>query len=250
MTRRDVTLSVVVPAHDEAPNLERLLREVHAALDPGGLAWELIVVDDGSTDDTGAVLDRLALADDRLRVVRLPRALRPDRGAARWLPGGCRLAHRDARRRPAVSAGRAAGTARGARRRRPRLRHPYRAQRPARTPDRLRHLERRPPLLPGATPARPRVPAPGVPRRRPRARRSRHAALRGGAPLAPRAVHPGRPSGRRSARSSTRRAPRGYPSTAPPAGQGRSPGTSATCCVSRGRARASCDGRWRWVGSR
>src|SRR5262245_26675006 len=72
MTRRDVTLSVVVPAHDEAPNLERLLREVQAALDPGGIAWELIVVDDGSTDDTGVVLDRLARADDRLRVVRLP----------------------------------------------------------------------------------------------------------------------------------------------------------------------------------
>ena len=72
MACRDVTLSVVVPAHNEAPNLERLLQEVHDALDPGGLPWELIVVDDGSTDDTRAVLDRLALADDRLRVVRLP----------------------------------------------------------------------------------------------------------------------------------------------------------------------------------
>src|SRR4029079_4092215 len=72
MACRDVTLSVVVPAHNEAPNFERLLQEVHDALDPGGLPWELIVVDDGSTNDTRAVLDRLALADDRLRVVRLP----------------------------------------------------------------------------------------------------------------------------------------------------------------------------------
>jgi 4-amino-4-deoxy-L-arabinose transferase-like glycosyltransferase len=69
----DVSISVVVPAHDEAPNLERLLREVHAALDPGGLAWELIVVDDGSTDATPALLGRLAAADTRLRVLRLPR---------------------------------------------------------------------------------------------------------------------------------------------------------------------------------
>src|SRR5215468_9404297 len=68
----DVAISVVVPAHNEAPNLERLLREVQAALDPGGLAWELIVVDDGSTDETDAVLGRLAAADARLRVLRLP----------------------------------------------------------------------------------------------------------------------------------------------------------------------------------
>ena len=68
----DVALSVVAPAHDEAPNLERLLREVHAALDPLGVAWELIIADDGSDDDTPAVLRRLAAGDPRLRSVRLP----------------------------------------------------------------------------------------------------------------------------------------------------------------------------------
>jgi len=68
-----LALSIVVPAHDEAPNLEHLLREVHAALDPGGLAWELIVVDDGSTDETPAVLGRLAAGDPGLRTLRLPR---------------------------------------------------------------------------------------------------------------------------------------------------------------------------------
>jgi 4-amino-4-deoxy-L-arabinose transferase-like glycosyltransferase len=66
-----ITLSVVVPAHDEAPNIARLLAEVHAALDPTGLDWELIVVDDGSTDDTPSVL--ASLGDDiRLRTLRLP----------------------------------------------------------------------------------------------------------------------------------------------------------------------------------
>lgn len=67
----DVALSVVVPARDEAPNLERLLREVRAALDPAGVAWELIVVDDASTDDTPAVLRRLAAGELRLRSLRL-----------------------------------------------------------------------------------------------------------------------------------------------------------------------------------
>src|SRR5437899_1151920 len=68
-----VALSVVVPAHDEAPNLVRLVAEVRAALDSLGIAWELIVVDDGSDDDTPALLARLAGADHRLRPLRLAR---------------------------------------------------------------------------------------------------------------------------------------------------------------------------------
>src|SRR5919197_553734 len=68
-----IVLSVVAPAHDEAPNLVRLVVEVRAALDPLGIAWELIVVDDGSDDDTPALLARLAEAEPRLRPLRLGR---------------------------------------------------------------------------------------------------------------------------------------------------------------------------------
>jgi len=63
-------LSVVVPAYDEAPNLERLVSEVRDALDAAGIAWELIVVDDGSGDETPAVLSALAATEPRLRPLR------------------------------------------------------------------------------------------------------------------------------------------------------------------------------------
>src|SRR5437870_3051268 len=66
-----VVLSVVVPARDEAPNLMRLHAEVAAALDPLDIAWELIVVDDGSVDDGPTRLAELAAADPRVRSLRL-----------------------------------------------------------------------------------------------------------------------------------------------------------------------------------
>jgi 4-amino-4-deoxy-L-arabinose transferase-like glycosyltransferase len=62
-------LSVVVPAYDEAPNLERLVSEVRDALDAAGVAWELIVVDDGSGDETPAVLAALVAKEPRLRPI-------------------------------------------------------------------------------------------------------------------------------------------------------------------------------------
>jgi dolichol-phosphate mannosyltransferase len=83
-----VALSVVVPAHDEALNLARLVQEVRQALDPLGLAWELIVADDGSTDDTPALLVRLAADEPRLRSTRLPER----RGQTAALAAGFRMA--------------------------------------------------------------------------------------------------------------------------------------------------------------
>src|SRR3989442_7819698 len=68
-----VTLSVVVPADDEAATVGGLLAEVRAALGPSGLDWELIVVDDGSNDESPAILARLAGGEPRLRPLRLAR---------------------------------------------------------------------------------------------------------------------------------------------------------------------------------
>jgi dolichol-phosphate mannosyltransferase len=62
-------VSVVVPVKDEADNVVPLLEEIHAALE-GAADFEVVVVDDGSTDATAARLDEARARFARLRVLR------------------------------------------------------------------------------------------------------------------------------------------------------------------------------------
>lgn len=65
-----VEISVVVPVFDEEQNLRPLHAEVARALEPLGVPWELVLVDDRSRDGSFAVMLELWREDPHVRVVR------------------------------------------------------------------------------------------------------------------------------------------------------------------------------------
>jgi undecaprenyl-phosphate 4-deoxy-4-formamido-L-arabinose transferase len=67
------SLSVVVTLFQESATLEELHRRLTAALDAFGRPYEVLYVDDGSTDGTYAILERLHADDPHVRAVRLKR---------------------------------------------------------------------------------------------------------------------------------------------------------------------------------
>ena len=58
-------LSIVVPVYNEEENLPLLWPEIREVLDPTGLRYEIVFVDDGSSDGSFAVLEELAARDLR-----------------------------------------------------------------------------------------------------------------------------------------------------------------------------------------
>ncbi len=69
-------LSVVIPAYNEAVRVPPYLAEVTAYLATRGQSHEILVADDGSTDQTASVVERLSLTKPAVRVIRLS----PNRG--------------------------------------------------------------------------------------------------------------------------------------------------------------------------
>lgn len=66
-------VSVVIPIYNEEESLALLIEELHTALRPTGQSYELVLVDDGSTDASWGLLEKLADTDEALHLVQFRR---------------------------------------------------------------------------------------------------------------------------------------------------------------------------------
>ena len=67
------TISVVMPLLNEVAVIREVVQQVTGSLDQKGCQWRVVLVNDGSTDGSGEVLDEMAAADDRVTVLHLSR---------------------------------------------------------------------------------------------------------------------------------------------------------------------------------
>src|SRR5579871_2848633 len=66
-------ISIVVPFHNEAANVPEMYDRLRSVMEKTGESYELIFVDDGSTDGTAHVLHQIAEFDPLVTFVRLRR---------------------------------------------------------------------------------------------------------------------------------------------------------------------------------
>jgi glycosyltransferase involved in cell wall biosynthesis len=71
--RPTLDVSVVVPVYDEAGSVAEMARRIAAAIEPLGLAFEIVFVDDGSRDGTSDRVREVRQHDARVKLVRLRR---------------------------------------------------------------------------------------------------------------------------------------------------------------------------------
>jgi glycosyltransferase involved in cell wall biosynthesis len=69
----DVDITVTVPLYNEAENIPILHERIRSAMSTLGRSWELILVNDGSTDGSADILDNLATTDPQVTVVHFRR---------------------------------------------------------------------------------------------------------------------------------------------------------------------------------
>ncbi len=67
--REHVDLSVIAPAHNEQENVEALIREIDAAIEHTDIRYEIVIVDDGSTDQTRAKVRGMMSARPHVRCI-------------------------------------------------------------------------------------------------------------------------------------------------------------------------------------
>ena len=66
-------VSIIVPVYNERENLEPFLKSLAQALDPTGEVYEVLLVDDGSTDGSDAYMETLPARDPRIKVLQFRR---------------------------------------------------------------------------------------------------------------------------------------------------------------------------------
>src|SRR3989449_10206494 len=86
MVARAEAVSVILPVLNERDNLEPLHARLTAALKPLGRDYEIVFVDDGSTDGSWDVMKRLVASDRAVRLVRVRRNFCQTAAPAAGLP--------------------------------------------------------------------------------------------------------------------------------------------------------------------
>ena len=66
-------LAVIIPSLNEREALPGLVEEIDRACEKLDLDWEVLIVDDGSTDKTFEMVEELAITNDRIWAIRLRR---------------------------------------------------------------------------------------------------------------------------------------------------------------------------------
>jgi len=62
-------LALIIPTLCEAENIRSVLDRVRSVLDPVGIEYEIVIVDDDSSDGTGDIVSAIALEDPRVRLI-------------------------------------------------------------------------------------------------------------------------------------------------------------------------------------
>jgi glycosyltransferase involved in cell wall biosynthesis len=73
--RHPISITVFFPCYNEQGNVRRVVERAIAILEPLGADYEILVVDDGSSDATGRIADEVATSQSRVRVIHHPRNL-------------------------------------------------------------------------------------------------------------------------------------------------------------------------------
>ncbi len=85
------SVSVIVPALNEQVLIREVAREIIEQIEDRFSDYEIILVDDGSTDNTGRIMDAIAAANPRVRVIHN----RPNLGFGRSFREGCKVATKE-----------------------------------------------------------------------------------------------------------------------------------------------------------